>query len=171
MKTLRGFTLVELVIFMVIVGIAVGGVTLAFVQSTRTIHEPVIRQRALAVANAYMDEILRKRWNENTPVEGGCVQGGAWCSSGLTAAAIGVDAGEAGRADYDDLDDYAGITDEAPTDQSGNPMPGYAGFSVTVTVDSPAWAGIASADVRRVTVAVRTPTGETLSVRGYRVNY
>jgi len=53
----------------------------------------------------------------------------------LTVAASGVDAGEAGRADYDDIDDYGGITDEAPTDQSGSPMAGYAGFSVTVTVD------------------------------------
>lgn len=83
-----GFSLIELVIFIVIVSVAVAGIMGFYVQSTAHSADPFIRQRTIAVASAYMDEILRKRWNENSPVGGGCVvAGGGACAA---AAAAGI---------------------------------------------------------------------------------
>jgi type II secretory pathway pseudopilin PulG len=67
-----GFTFIELVMFIVIVGVAVTAITLLFVQNVRYSADPLIRQKSLAVAKAYMDEIVRKKWDELTPEGGGC---------------------------------------------------------------------------------------------------
>ncbi|MCG8427735.1 MAG: prepilin-type N-terminal cleavage/methylation domain-containing protein [Chromatiales bacterium] len=92
MSSERGFTLIEAVIFIVIVGIAVTGMLLMFSKSAENSHSPLIRQKAIAVASAYMDEILGKRWDENTPLGGGCVITGAGnCSSNwITATSYAI---------------------------------------------------------------------------------
>jgi MSHA pilin protein MshD len=69
----RGFTFIELVMFIVIVGIAVSAITLLFIQNVRYSADPLIRQKSIAVAKAYMDEIVRKRWDELSPEGGGCI--------------------------------------------------------------------------------------------------
>jgi type II secretory pathway pseudopilin PulG len=73
MRNNQGFTLIETIIFIVIVGIAVLSVIFLYMVNASHSHEPLIRQKAVAVASAYMDEILGKRWDESTPMGGGCV--------------------------------------------------------------------------------------------------
>jgi MSHA pilin protein MshD len=167
----RGFTLVELVIVIVLVGAMMAGMTALFVNNVGHSHRPFLAQRTLAVANAVMDEILRKQWNEATPIGGGCVNTGSGsCPTGPAAVAIGND-GE-GRASFDDIDDYNGLNQSPPQDSSATAMPGYAGFSVSVTVSQPAaaWNGVPAADVRLITVSVTSPAGQTLALSTYRVN-
>ncbi len=168
-----GYSLLELVIFIVIVGIAVGAITLQFSQNVSHSHEPFLRQRALAVAGAYLDEIMGKRWNENTPIGGGCVDTASpTCTGGPAPTGIGAEEGS--RSLYDDVDDYAAISGESPPrDSLGNVMTGYnADFTVDVSVTQPAaaWNGINANDVRRITVDVQTPTGEIITLTGYRIN-
>lgn len=175
MRQNRGFTLVELVLFIVIVGVATAGIVVAFTQSTAHTHEPLIRQRTLAIANAYMDEILRKRWNENTPIEGGCVvTPSGMCGSVIPeAATLGAD-GTEDRAAYDDVDDYGSLAaNHNPAGQGGAALANHAGYTVTVTVSEPEadWNGIARDDVRRIAVAVTNPLQETFTVVAYRVNF
>jgi len=69
----QGFTFIELVMFIVIVGIAVAAISLLFAQNVQHSAEPLLRQKTIAVAKAYMDEIVRKRWDELTPDGGGCI--------------------------------------------------------------------------------------------------
>jgi MSHA pilin protein MshD len=166
----RGFSLVELVLFIIIVGIAIGGMASLYANATMHSHEPFLRQRALAVANAYMDEILRKRWNAAAPLGGVCVNTGASCPTGPVAIAIGNDGQN--RNGFDDIDDYNGLA-EVPTDAQGNPMPGYAGFNVNVTVAQPgaAWNGVDARDVRRIDVRVTNPVGEAVTLTSYRLNF
>lgn len=199
MRRCRGFTLVETIIFIVVVSIAVLGVTMLFSQSVRHSYQPLERQKAVALASGYMEEILRKKWDENTPLGGGCVATstgmcaaylatrppGACGAAGRVQAGVceprydvspsyGPDTGEA-REQYDDVDDYGAITDQSPpVDAMGQPLDGeYPGYSVTVTVQKPAaaWNGIAAEDVKQVDVTVTPPGGGELSLRGYRVNY
>lgn len=53
----RGFNLIELVLFIVIVGIAVAAITVQFSQNVQHSAEPLLRQKALAVAHGHMDSI------------------------------------------------------------------------------------------------------------------
>ena len=53
----RGFTLIELVLFIVIVGIAVAAIGVQFSQNVQHSAEPLLRQKALAVAHGHMDAI------------------------------------------------------------------------------------------------------------------
>jgi MSHA pilin protein MshD len=170
----RGFTLIETVLVIIIVGIAVAAIGTQFATNVGSSHEPLLRQRALAVANAYMDEILKKRWNSATPTGGGCVvTGSGSCTTPGAPAALAIGDDGQSRADFDDVDDYHGL-DEAPTDSEGNAIPGYGNFNVTVEVGNPAdatWNGIDRLDVLQIGVTVTTPTGESIALTAYRVNY
>jgi MSHA pilin protein MshD len=171
----KGFTLVELLIFVIITGIAVAAIAGLFAKNVGSSADPYLRQKALAVAKGYMDEILRQRWNHNTPFGGGCVLTGSGQCQGVSpanpaAAPIGNE-GQA-RPDFDDVDDYHGLN-EAPTDQLGNLMAGYTGFNVQVQVAQPGsnWNNVDARDVRVISVTVSTPSNETISLRGYRLNF
>lgn len=165
-----GFTLVETVIVIVMVAAMMAGMSSLFVTNVGNSASPFLRQRTLAVANAFMDEIQHKKWNEATPVGGGCVNAGASCATGPGAIPIGTD-GDA-RANYDDIDDYHGLNQSPPQDSSGTDMPGYAGFLVNVTVTQPGgvWNTIPAADVRLITVNVTSSNNETISISAYRLN-
>jgi MSHA pilin protein MshD len=173
-KLQGGFTLVETVIVIVLVGAMMAGMTSLFITNVGNSYRPYLRQKALAVANAFMDEITHKRWNECTPVGGGVINTGTGlCPDGITAIpAIGPD-GET-RSTYDDIDDYNAITAQTPPrDSSGAVMPAYTGYSVDVSVTRPggAWNSVPAADVRLITVTVTSTTGESISVSSYRVNH
>jgi MSHA pilin protein MshD len=167
----KGFTLIETIIVIVLVGALMAGMSALFVNNIGNSHRPYLRQKALAVVNAFMDEILRKQWNENSPLGGGCVNTGASCPAGPAAAAIGAD-GE-GRAAFDDIDDYHGLDQSPPQNSSAQDMPGYSGYRVQVTVVQPAaaWNGVAAADVRLITVTVTSNSGESIALSAYRVNF
>jgi MSHA pilin protein MshD len=168
-----GFTLVETIIVIVLVGAMMAGMTSLFMTNVANSHRPYLRQKALAVANAFMDEILRKRWNEVTPLGGGCVNAGSgFCGTGTGAFPIGADGGEA-RATYDDIDDYHGLNQSPPQDSSGTDMPGFTGYTVNVSVVQPgaSWNSVPAADVRLITVSVTSSSNETIAVSTYRVNF
>ena len=170
-KMQGGFTLIETIIVIVLVGAMMAGMTSMFMTNVGNRHRPFLRKRALAVVNAFMDEIQHKRWNEATPVGGGCVNSGASCPTGPAAIAIGTDGDW--RAPYDDIDDYHGLNQSPPQNSAGVDMPGYAGFTVNVSVVQPAgaWNTIAAADVRLITVSVTSPSNESLAISAYRVNF
>ncbi len=195
MRRNRGFSLLETVIFIVVVAVGLTGILGLFVQNTQSSADPYVRERAVAVAHAYMDEIMGKRFDENTPLGGGCVETGstsctAYCNlltdpvcvrskCRLQAAAncvpradvSGIATEEAARNVYDDVDDYAGLN-EVPTGLEGI-AGGYADFNVRVSVTQPVanWLGIDPRDLRQIQVEVTSPTAETIRLEGYRVNF
>lgn len=165
----RGFTLIEIIITIVLVSTVMAGFAVMFTLNVEHSHRPYLRQKALAVANAFMEEISRKRWDENAPIGGGCVNAGVSCGTGPAEAGIGTE--EGARADYDDVDDYDTITNQSPPqDSSGTDMPGYTGFSITVTVVKQAWNGVPLQDAKLITVDVTSPSNETTTLQAYRLN-
>ncbi|RMG57250.1 MAG: type II secretion system protein [Gammaproteobacteria bacterium] len=171
----RGFSLLELLVFIVIVSIVLLGLVGLFATNVRGSADVLLRQQAIEVARAYMETVKNRKWNHNTPAGGGCVNtGSGYCPTGPAAAPIGND-GQA-RADYDDVDDYNGI-DEAPMtlDAGGNlvPVAGLGGYRVQVAVSQPgsALSGVAAADQRLITVTVTAPDGQRIVLNAIRVNY
>lgn len=66
----QGVTLLEMIVFIVVVSIALTTLTAVYNQSVSTAAEPLMRQRALNLAQAKMDEILALKYDEATPTGG-----------------------------------------------------------------------------------------------------
>lgn len=145
----RGFTLIETTIAIVIISVA--GVSILGLLSATAMRsaEAGVRTQAIAIAGAYLEEILSKAYND---------PGGG---------------PEAGRLDFDDVRDYDANAFLPVADQFGNAIAGLGAYAVRVRVFNNAAIG-AGANVavgRRIEVTVRTPTGSTAVVNGYRMPY
>ena len=107
-----GVTLIEMVIFIVIVGVAVTGVTAVYINVSRSSAVPMVKMRSIELGQSMLEEILLKAYDESTPNGGGCVDfpaGSSRCVSGDTATSTTVaDFGTDGetRSSFDDVDDY-----------------------------------------------------------------
>lgn len=159
----RGLNLIELVIAIVVISIATTGVLLVYATAVRHSADPMIQQQALAVAEAYLDEILARPACE--PV----VPPTAPC----TGETGGIEAGET-RDTYDDVQDYAGLSNSPPLDQNGNSdwdgngQPDLPGYTVDVAVlPNQAVNGVPMA---RVDVRVRNGSLVDFTLTGYRAN-
>lgn len=140
-----GVSLIEMVVFIVIVSIALLALVGVYRQATAQNADPLIRVRALEAAQAKMDEVMALKYDENTPT-GGIPA----CSSAHSGAAV---CGNAKEMDFDDVDDFNGETDV--------PYPGYS-RTVTVTTNS---------NIKLISVSVATPRGETLRLVAERANF
>ena len=63
----RGLSMIELMVFIVIVGIAVTGVLSVYSSVTRTSVDPMVRKQALAVAESLLEEVLSKPYTYCDP--------------------------------------------------------------------------------------------------------
>lgn len=154
----RGVTLLELVIAIVVIGIAVAGTAQVFTLTTGRSADPLMRQQALLIAEAYMEEILLKRMvdpDTNT------------VCSGVPVA----------RNLANSVCEYNGINDTGARDQFGNAIPGLTDYTVTVAVVAAGAAlngvnnGGGVIRVVRVDVTVTGPGATTIALTGYRTNY
>lgn len=155
---MRGMTLIEVVVFIVIVSVGLAGVLSAFNIATAKSADPVVRKQRITIAEQMLEEILQKDY--------------ANPAGGFSPATVGNPA-QAERPSFDDVDDYnmtgafswTGIRDLANT-----PVAGLENYTVTVTVAASALSGIAAANAKKITVAV-TGGGETVTLSGYRTQY
>jgi len=145
----RGVTLIELIVAMVVISIALTGVLLVINYTTLHSADPVLRHQAIAIAEAYMEEISLKNF-----------------------ADLDAD-GEAGRALFDDVDDYNNHVDNGAVDQNGAPIVGLENYTVRVTVAPPQEYGQVGLTVPglRIDVTVIDPAGVSLTLTGFRANY
>jgi MSHA pilin protein MshD len=143
----RGVTLVELIVSIVVIGVALAGVLVVIVRNTSASADPLIWHQAVIVGEAYLEEILTKNFT--------------------------ADGVEASRGLYDDVMDYNGLNESPPKDQNGTVINALAGYTVNVQVTTEALNNItlASGNAVRVQVTVTMPTGSSVIVSGYRTNY
>ncbi len=144
-----GTTLIELVISIVIVSIAVSAVLMALTMHIGRSADPMVLHQAVAIAEAYLEEIFLKPFNDPDGIDG-----------------------EASRALYDDIDDYNGLLNVGARDQFDVALPGLSDYTVAVTVAaSGALPGIGSADLYLVNVTVTRPPEINFTVSGYRADF
>lgn len=149
-KCQRGLTLVELIVSMVIISIALGGVLMVMNFTTSHSADPMIQHQAVAIAEAYMEEIVLQPYNNPT--------GGY---SGTT------------RSLFDDIGDYDGLNDVGATNQNGDAIAGLENYTVSVVVAAPASFGPAAnvVQARKISVRVQRGADVDLFLTGYRVDY
>ena len=64
----RGFTLIELIIFIVIVGVAMAGILSVFNTSVKSSADPMVRKQTIAIAESLLEEILQKEYGRKAQV-------------------------------------------------------------------------------------------------------
>lgn len=138
-KRMAGVTLVELIIAIVIAGVALAGLAAAFTRANRASSDPAVTQQMLAIAESMMEEVLLKPFDP-VPDE--------------VAAPT--------RAQYNDVRDFdTNDTDNAPGYAStgirnidGDAIAGLESYSVSVRVNQVALDGVPNGEALRVLVTV-----------------
>ncbi len=168
----KGFTLIELVIGLVVLGIGVTAFLNLIVNSTRHSADPMIQQQAHAIAQAYMEEILAQPFCD-PDFSTTCP---ASCTSATACATCNI--AEGARSNYDAVCDYNGLSDATGArDFTGALVGGLGSYNVSVTVDDSAvtLSGLSSATGQLVEVSVTVThdvqTGINDVLRAYRINY
>ena len=174
----RGFTLVELVLFIAIVGIAVAGVLGAYAHAARDSADPVVKKQALAIAESLLEEIQQMPFTFCDPddPQAATAASAAACA---TAEAIGPEAGEtrySAATPFDNVNDYHGYNTatEVPPgvkDITGNPIAGIGLYNAAVSVAPAALPGVPAGGSLLITVNVTAPGNVSVTVDGYRTRY
>jgi MSHA pilin protein MshD len=146
-----GLTLIELIMFIIIVSVAITGILAVMNQVVKSSADPMQDKQAIAFGDAVLEEALSK----------------AYCDPDLVAPACTVSR-EPSRQDWDDVQDYAGQTIAGTDLLSGSNTALLAGFQAVVAV---ADATVSGVTMKKVTVTVTAPSGTTYAVSGYRGNY
>lgn len=158
-----GFTLIELIMFILIVTVAVVGILLVMNITVKASADPVVRKQSLAMAEAILDEVLSREFAN--PVGGYAETTPATCAN---------------RALYDDVDDYAcfdGTTDSkkihGDSTLGATSLPALAAYRATVAIDASAGAVLGTIPVGQIKKITVTVTGgsETIQLSGYRARY
>lgn len=147
-----GVTLVELILFIVIVSIAVAAVLQVYGVTARANADPLLRRQSLAIAQALMEEISYK-------------------------AAANPPGGFAGpytpanRWLFDDVVDYSGFSMAGIADLTNVPISGLESYQLNIAVVSSAFGLVPVSQGLRFTVTVTAPDGEPTVLEGYRASY
>lgn len=159
----NGFSLIELVVSIVVLGIAFGALSTSLFSAVGKGADTLWQSKATQLSQAYLDEILAMRYQEDSPLGGGPVVGN--CSS----AGFGTDAGETNRSLYDDVDDYHGLVETADfldTAISSN----YSGYQVSVSVICPPTGEPGLSVSKIISVTVTSPTNQKMVFSAFRAN-
>lgn len=167
-----GFTLVEMIVFIVVLAVGLSGVVLVINRTLLDAPEALINTRAMEISQLYLDEILTKKYDENTP-QGGSPPCDSPGNPACTAAAgFGTDPGEAARDRYDDVDDYHNPGFQPVADANGNALPNYTDYEVRIDVTyAGTELGLASRRAKRISLTIRTPRNQQIPVTVYRTNF
>lgn len=151
-----GFTLVELLILIVVLGLGIAGVLSVFSTTTRGSVDPLIQKQMNVLADSMLEEILQTSYSKPS---GSTIPG--YLASG-------------DRKNFDCVDDYNGYqsTGVFTKSDSTTSVPGLSGYGITlVTVFPSTLTGGGSTSMKGITVAVYGPGGASLSLTGYRGSY
>lgn len=142
----RGFTLLETVMAIVIIGVGVAGVLSVFNVNVRHSADPVVRKQLMAIAEEMLEEIALR------PFVGPTLETSAAC----------------GRANFDDLGDYHLYpANHRVCDVEGVPIAALANYWMEVRVTN---ATLDTVPARRIEVEVRQGN-ETVTLVTWRTNF
>lgn len=174
--TQQGFTLVELIVFIVVVSAALAGVLSVLNQSTTHSADPQLRRQALAIAESLLEEVQLMPFTYCDP-DDSAVDSALSAAGCSLAEAMGPELGESrsGSTQFDNVNDYHGYTMTSPpgiSDITGAPVPGLERFSASVSVQAAALDNIsASGDALRITVTVNGPGDTQVKLEGWRTRH
>jgi MSHA pilin protein MshD len=141
-----GFTLLEIITTVVVIAVAATALMSVFSSTVATSADPVLEHQAIAIAEAYMEEILLKDFDQMGPPA-------------------------PSRAEYNDVRDYNNLPDTVVRDQFGVAIGALSDYSISVSVAADGLNGIAAIDSLRIDITVSHASIDPVQLSGYRTNY
>lgn len=176
-----GLTLVEMLIFVVVVGIGLAGVLVAIDNSTARSADPMIRKQALAAAESLLEEILQQPFtycdprDDSAPTATASAVGANACSQASyvmdTPGNWGAGKSRYGPEFFNNVADYNGLGIAPLQDLLQQASSRLAGYSASIAVSQAGGGfGVANADVLRVDVSV-SGGGDSVTLSGFRFRH
>jgi MSHA pilin protein MshD len=187
----RGVTLIELIVFMVIVGLAMAGLFAAFNTMTKGSVDPQVRKQVLAIAESLMEEVQLMPFTYCDPDDpnaataastAGCTGGAAGPNNESllvlgqlgpeTAGSLGGAEGRYASPQFDNVSDYHGFAmGPGILNLAMVNVDGLEAYSASVSVTQAGLAGIAADQALKISVTVTGPGGVSVTLDGYRTRY
>jgi len=146
-----GFTLIEMIVFIVVISVALGTFIKVIAAATANSVDPVFKVTALQKAQSQLDAVLARKFDESTPV-GGIPA----CDTLLGVPCSGITS----DADFDDVGDFNGFSQTSGA------------YTTTVSVSNAgSQLGISNNAARLITVNVTLPSGDSITLSAYKVNF
>jgi MSHA pilin protein MshD len=172
----RGMSLIEVVVFIVVLGIGIAGLAILYNRLTLSSVDPLVRKQAVAIASSLMEEIQLRPFTFCDP-DDPAVFTAASPAGCAPPEGIGIEGGETryGPTFFDNVSDYdgfgmvGGIQDISNTTISG--LSGYSAQVQIVAAGGDFPAAIPAAEALRITVTVTGPANTQVVLQGYRLRY
>ncbi|MDO6384895.1 MULTISPECIES: prepilin-type N-terminal cleavage/methylation domain-containing protein [unclassified Uliginosibacterium] len=169
----QGLSLIELIVFMVVVSVGLAGVLGALDYSNRVSVNPMLLKQQVAIAESLLEEVSSKPFTWCDPDDPNAAT--ASSASGCTVVqGLGPTAGET-RSNFDNVGDYHGYAMNAGilNPVSGTVISGLQSYRASIAV-SLAGSALGLADnsaALRIDVSVTAPDGNLITLTGYRSRY
>jgi MSHA pilin protein MshD len=180
-----GISLVELIMFIIIVGFGVAGILLVMNVTTQSSTDPMLRKQALSIAESLLEEIQLQPFtycdptDDNVATATGAFVGAGGCAT--LAEGYGPEAGESRYSitqPFNNVNDYGGAASGA----TGFSMNGIRGldnvaiaglenYAATVTITDSAVDTVPAEASLRIDVRVTSGTTVDVTLTGYRMRY
>ncbi|MFY9316578.1 MAG: type II secretion system protein [Burkholderiales bacterium] len=173
-----GVTLVELIVFIVIVGVAMAGLFAAFNTITAASADPQVRKQVLAIAESLMDEVSLMPFTFCDPDDPAAptASGTGDCATVEGLGAEGAETRYSTTLRFDNVSDYHGFAMTSGIQNFGNTtVPGLGAYSASIGITlagSDLGLGVpANAEALRISVTVTGPGSISTTLEGYRTRY
>lgn len=156
----RGVSLIELIIFIIIISVGLTGILLVMNQTTAHSADPLIHKQAIAVAESLLEEIQLQDYTD--------------ANSGLATCPASAVTVTNRSTNYHIIDCYKAFNMPSPPgiyslNDGTTPIAGLTGYAANVAIVDAVLGGVASAV--RITVTVTDPQGTQIAIDGYRTAY
>lgn len=169
----HGLTLIELLLFVVVVSIALTAMLQVFVTATRGSADPLIRRQALAIAESLLREVelMPFTWCDPTDANVETTLDASGCAT--LPESMGPEGGQTryGPAYFNNVNDYAGFSMNGIRDVTNTAVAGLTGYNASISVTAAALDSTPSTEALKITATVTGPDGSTLSLQGWRTRY
>lgn len=176
-----GISLIELIMFIIIVGAGIAGILTVMSTVTKNSADPMVRKQAIMIAESLLEEIELQPFtycdpddaNLETATQATVGVGETFCQT--NAQVLGPSPAaetRTGAPRFDNVGDYHRPLMTSVVDINGNPIAGLAAYQAGVTMTQSGTAfGFPAGDVLKINVRVTGPADTNVTVTGYRFRY
>ena len=171
-KPARGLSLIELILFIVVVSAALAGVLSVFLPATSASADPMLQRQALAIAESLLEEVQLMPFTYCDPDDANVETAASSADCASLVQGLGPNSGETrfGPVQFDNVGDYHGYAMSGIVDITNTAIIGLANFSASVAVAATALGSLTagSDDALRITVTVTGPGSTSVVLEGVR---